>query len=78
MYKLCTRCYGTGSFFGQGMMPQNCNCEDIIHKKTDVCLKDIDVKSDSYKSAINDIMKLNPKMSKKEATKIFNETYDKV
>lgn len=76
---LCTRCYGTGSYFGQGMMPTDCDCEELARKKAATpTLNQIDKTSDSYKTAIKDIMKLNPKMSKKDAEVIFNKTYDKV
>lgn len=74
--KVCERCGGTGRFMGQGFMMQDCTLceEDNIIKAPE--LDKIDRRSKSYKTAIDDIMKSDPKLSKKEATKLFDKAYE--
>lgn len=80
MSKLCIRCGGTGQYLGTGMMLQDCYC-DIDEQPTvkkSVALESIDRRSKSYRDAIDNLMKLNPKLTRDGAVKLFNETYDRV
>jgi hypothetical protein len=75
---LCIRCGGSGKYFGNGMIMTDCNlCDEdgpIEQKKE---LPKIDRKSKSYKTAIKDIMALNPTITKQEAVNMFDEAYSK-
>lgn len=73
----CSRCAGTGEVFGNGMILQDCPCiggESINDVKP---FKTIDKRSAPYKTAIKEIMDLNPKITRAEAVKLFEETYNK-
>ena len=74
----CVRCQGKGSYLGQGFMMTDCDCyfeED--EKQKPLPLNKIDRRSKSYKKAIQDIMNIHPNISLKEATKMFDESYQK-
>ena len=58
----CVDCFGTG---------------DKEYPKVEEPVK-IDKKSKAYKDAIKEIMDLNPELSREDAIKMFEETYDKV
>ena len=80
MTSICIRCCGTGTYLGNGMMITDCElCNDdtMESKPQHVTLDKIDRKSASYKKAIKDIMKLNPKISHKDAVKMFDDAYVK-
>jgi len=83
---LCYRCHGTGIYFGNGMMKADCDkCDgfgtllsqdelaQIENKGTR-----IDKRSKEYKKAIKDIMDLDNKITRDEAEKMFQNTYDNV
>ncbi len=75
----CTRCSGTGKYLGNGMMIADCDlCDDgeIIERDISPATK-VDRKSKSYKTAIKEIMALNPEISRSEATEMFDKAYDK-
>ena len=79
---ICYRCCGTTRYLGNGMIETDCTiCVDgkIVEKKPKP-IEDhkIDRKSKSYKTAIKDIMELNPDISKEDAVKMFDDAYDKV
>ncbi len=80
----CYRCNGTGKYLGNGMINTDCDkCDDngslIDNKHTKIPeLEKIDRRSQSYRDAIKDIMDLNPTISRLEAVKMFDETYNKV
>jgi len=66
---------------GNGMIMANCHlCDDegdIIPNKSVPKLDAIDRKSESYKTAIKDIMDINPGIKKKDAVKMFDDAYEK-
>jgi hypothetical protein len=76
----CCRCGGSGLYMGNGMIMTECNlCVDDEYpvKKELPSLDKIDRRSKSYNNAINDIMKASS-ISRNEAVKVFDETYDKI
>lgn len=77
----CSRCAGTGEIVGNGMMLIDCvDCfgsGDKTAPRVEEPVK-IDRKSKAYKDAIKEIMDLNPDLSREDAIKMFEETYDKV
>jgi len=83
MSNLCIRCGGTGQYMGNGMMLVYCDCDDMDAKKeteqkTPPPLNKIDRRSAAYRIAISNLMKSYPKLSRHDAIKLFNDTYDKV
>ncbi len=81
MAELCCRCQGSGMYLGNGMIMTECNiCGDFTpEKKTaPVTLDKVDRRSKSYKKTIDDLMGLNPKLSREDAVKLFDETYEKI
>ncbi len=76
---ICIKCYDTGEYLGQGMMMAVCDVCYPPKKATphSIPKEEIDRKSDSYKTAIKEIMDLNPSITKKQAVKMFDEAYDK-
>jgi hypothetical protein len=77
---VCTKCYGTGKYLGQGMMSTDCNCLDdevSSQEKTSVPVP-VDKRSSSYRTAIKEIMDLNPGITRASAVKMFDEAYDRV
>ena len=82
----CKGCAGSGKILGNGMIKMNCpQCSNKKHVDSSVSnLEDnnskfkIDKKSKAYVEAIKDIMALNPDISRREAAKIFSETFDKL
>lgn len=80
---LCHRCGGSGKYLGNGMMMTDCRiCDEygevkaLDHKDDKVIA--IDRRSQSYKDSIKKIMQLNPKITREEAVKMFDEAYEKV
>lgn len=77
----CIKCLGNKTYLGIGMIIVDCefccgNKKSII--KTDPpTLDKIDRTALSYKTAIKELMK-SSKLKRKDAVKLFNETYDKV
>ena len=74
---VCERCNGTGQYRGLGFMLTDCtlcNGEEEIKAPS---LDKINRNSKSYQKAIKDIMAINPDISRKEAIKIFDDTYVK-
>lgn len=81
MTELCCRCQGSGMYLGNGMIMTECNlCGDNAQetKISPPSLDKIDRRSKSYKKTIDDLMGLNPKLSRDEAVKLFDETYEKI
>lgn len=85
---LCYRCGGTGKYLGNGMIMADCKCDQYmkpspldngieVHKAA-ISNAVVDRRSKSYKKAINDIMSLNPDISKQDAVKMFDEAYVQV
>ena len=80
MPAICIRCCGTGKYLGNGMMMTDCelcNNNYTMSNHKPIPIDKIDRKSDSYKAAIKEIMELNPKISRKDAIKMFNDAYVK-
>ncbi|CEG60941.1 hypothetical protein [Legionella micdadei] len=81
---LCYRCKGTGKYFGNGMIQTDCDkCDGYGNSWSEndsdnLSHRSIDKRSKAYKDAIKDIMKLDPKISRQEAEKMFQKTYDKI
>jgi|GEM_PF-3138502 hypothetical protein len=76
----CIRCGGSGMYMGNGMIMTECNlCQGDIHpvKKKFPPLEKIDRRSKSYNNAISDIMSTS-NISRVEAVKVFDETYNNV
>lgn len=80
---ICIRCNGTGSYRGLGFMEQDCdlcNHDDYAEKEASkkiVSLDKVDRRSKSYKDAIKDIMKLDKKITRQEAERMFDDAYQK-
>ncbi len=76
----CIKCNDTGQYLGNGMIMTDCNlCKDkSSSKNSPPTLDKIDRKSESYQKALRDLMDLNPKMSKRDAEKLFDKTYEEV
>jgi hypothetical protein len=70
---------------GNGMVMMTCyNCDEqgrLLEAKPDFeappSIATLDRRSQSYKKAIQDIMELNPLISRDEAVKIFDNEYQK-
>lgn len=76
--KLCQKCNGTGRYLGIGFITIDCKvCDDGCAENDAPELDKIDRKSKSYQEAIKDIMAINPKITRKEAVKMFDEAYAK-
>ncbi len=77
----CSTCAGSGKVLGNGMILTECkDCEGfgrVSAEKPEKSAK-IDKKSKPYKDAIKEIMGLNPAISREDAAKMFEETYEKV
>lgn len=58
---LCVRCQGLGEYRGLGFVITDC----------ELCKKD--VKSSKYNSAIEEIMRLDAKMTREDAERLFEE-----
>lgn len=83
MSNLCIRCGGTGQYMGNGMMLVYCDCdetENSMEMKQNKAppLNRIDRRTEAYRNAISNLMKSYPKLTRHEAIKLFNDTYDKV
>ena len=81
MTEICYRCQGNGKYLGNGMMMKDCDlCGDNAPaaKVSPVTLDKVDRRSKSYKKTIDDLMELNPKLSREDAVKLFDETYEKI
>ena len=79
---ICYRCNNTGKYLGNGMMQTDCTlCDDGIVSPASTVVPPtsaaLDRRSKSYKTAIDDIMTLNPKISRADAVKMFDDAYDK-
>lgn len=79
MSEKCCRCGGSGLYMGNGMIMTECNLcgDDKPVKKKFPSLDKIDRRSKSYITAINDIMSTS-NISRNEAVKVFDETYNNV
>ena len=77
---LCVRCGGNGKYMGIGFAMRDCElCAELENSniKTEGKTMQPDKRSKAYKDAINDLMKTN-NMSKRDATKLFDETYARI
>ena len=74
---ICTKCYGTGEYLGNGFILTDCDCDKISKEKSTSSLKDVDRISKSYNNAISDIMSINKYISREQAGKMFDEAYVK-
>lgn len=84
---ICYRCGGSKKYMGNGMVMMTCyNCDErgFEAKESQGCTENdtshipeapVDRQSATYKKAIKDIMDLNPKISRKDAVKIFDREY---
>jgi hypothetical protein len=76
---ICTRCAGSGLKRTNGNTFEDCKDCNKSGRIADAVVKvTIDKRSKEYKTAINEIMNLNDKISREEAVKIFDETVDNV
>lgn len=77
----CGRCGGTGEIRGNGMIMIDCSqcygTGDYV-PSSEPEMKNINKKSKVYQDAIKEIMGLNPKITRSQAAKMFEETYNKV
>ena len=71
----CTRCYGTGRIMGNGMIYEDCNCNEGIARE--IKPVSIDKRSASYREAIKKIMDSND-ISREEAVKVFETEFEKI
>jgi len=80
MSKLCTRCNGTGEYLGIGMVLVDCNlCQNFSEPTSStIPLDKVNRKSKAYNDTIKELMRQNAKLTRDDAVKLFNETYDKV
>jgi hypothetical protein len=80
MTDLCIRCGGSGMYMGNGMIMTECQlCKygNVEARKKYPPLDKVDRRSKSYNNAISDIMSTS-NISRAEAVKVFDETYDKI
>lgn len=79
MADLCYRCGGKGTYLGNGMIITDCDlCANLpSEKKSAPALDKLDRNSLGYKEAIKQLMD-SQKIGKKEATALFDKTYEKV
>jgi hypothetical protein len=85
---LCIRCGGTKKYLGNGFVITDCElCKSSSISTTNAYnsnsnsnqdLSKIDRRSSAYKKAINDLLAINTDMSRKDAVKLFDDTYNKV
>ena len=80
MTDLCYRCQGSGMYLGNGMIMTECNlCNGHSPQKVSApTLDKVDRRSKSYKKTIDDLMDLNPELSREDVVKLFDETFDKI
>lgn len=81
----CLTCAGSGTLMASGFTTRTCpicdgygkiDIEDSIEEiKRDKPV--IDKRSKAYKEAINDIMKVNPTLSRKDCESVFEKEYYK-
>lgn len=77
----CKQCAGSGKVFGNGMVSQDCKrCLGTGHyvESSESTSRFIDKRSKHYKSAIKEIMELNPDITHSQATKMFDDAYNDV
>ena len=74
----CIKCAGSGKFLGNGMILIDCpDCDgsgDFEEPKKVA----IDKSSKAYKDAIKEIMVSSPGITRADAAKMFEDTYDAV
>lgn len=75
---LCIKCGGTGQYLGNGFIMTDCNmCNGYSEEIEAPPLVNIDRRTKSYQKAIKEIMDLNPKITRNDAVKMFDEAYAK-
>lgn len=77
----CSLCAGQGQIMGNGMIMKECSqCDGHgdYEPSTKYNAQKINKRSKAYKQAIEEIMALNPSISRVEAAKMFEDTYDRV
>jgi hypothetical protein len=71
----CSRCQGSGTIMGNGMMFIDCDCDNgVAHEPKPVA---IDKRSASYREAIKKIMESN-EVTREEAVKVFEDEFEKI
>lgn len=73
---VCRKCYGTGRFMGNGMIYEDCECEDMETVSEHKPIQ-IDKRSKAYREAINKLM-ISNEVGREEATKMFESEFDKI
>ena len=71
----CSKCQGSGTVMGNGMIFRDCDCDDGVARE--VKPVSIDKRSASYREAIKKIMESN-EVSREEAVKVFEDEFEKI
>ncbi len=72
---LCSKCYGSGTIMGNGMIYHDCNCDDSATSNKAPII--IDKRSKAYREAIDKLMITND-IDREEAVKAFESEFDKI
>lgn len=79
----CLKCQGSGTILGNGMIHQDCDCDNgIAIEETNVEPKEpepakINRRTKAYKEAIDNIMSAS-ECTREEAVKMFESEFDKI
>ena len=73
----CSRCFGSGSLMGNGMMMIDCDCDNgiVVDKKPVVVT--IDKRSAEYRKAIKNIMETSG-VNREAAVSLFDSEFNKI
>jgi uncharacterized protein (DUF2267 family) len=75
---LCSKCLGSGKVMGNGMIFEDCYCDEGIEKADDLPpVPVLDKRSKAYREAILRLMKENG-MDRNAATKAFETEFNKL
>ena len=79
----CLRCQGSGKLMGNGMISEDCDCDDgHVYEDKEPVVKEpepmkINRRSKAYKEAIENIMAAS-ECTRQEAVKVFESEFDKI
>lgn len=71
----CSKCMGSGQILGNGMMIQDCDCDDGLEREVKPI--QINKRTKAYREAIDKIM-ASGDVSREEAVKIFETEFDRI
>ncbi len=71
----CSKCQGSGTVMGNGMMYHDCDCDD--GQEPEAKPVQINKRSKAYREAIEKIM-ASGDVTREEAVKVFESEFDKI